>query len=58
MLIKILYMTLWQGRRVKSELLALVQDLPSVYERLGQSSSNLATAIDYYKKFIAFTLQK
>ena len=43
-----------KGEKIKSELSALVKDLPTVYDRVAESSKELQTAINYYQDFTHF----
>lgn len=43
-----------QGEKIKSELAALVQDLPNVYDDVAESSVKLKKAISFYEDFCAF----
>lgn len=45
-----------KGEKIKSELSALVKDLPTVYDRVAETSKSLQTAIDYYQDFTSFVM--
>ncbi len=47
-----------QGKKIKKELVELVKDLPSVYDRIGSSMANMGKATQYYSTFVEFTLNK
>ncbi len=47
-----------QGKKVKRELIDLVKDLSTLYNRVGDSVVNLKKASDYYSAFVEFTLKK
>ncbi|XP_013413714.1 CDK5 regulatory subunit-associated protein 3 [Lingula anatina] len=47
-----------EGKRVKTELVALVKDLPAVLEGVATVCKELQPAMDYYKAFIDFTLDR
>ncbi|XP_002732101.1 CDK5 regulatory subunit-associated protein 3-like [Saccoglossus kowalevskii] len=44
-----------QGKKVKSELLQLVKDLPVFYEDVVEKTKNLQKTCDFYKEFVCFT---
>ncbi|KAL3836336.1 hypothetical protein ACJMK2_021769 [Sinanodonta woodiana] len=43
-----------EGKKIKSELAALVKDLPSVFFKIAASASNLQKAVDFYAGFTDF----
>ncbi|KAL8616487.1 hypothetical protein ACOMHN_041090 [Nucella lapillus] len=45
-----------QGEKIKTELAALVRDLPSDFDRLALSAQGLGEAVHYYDHFVAFLL--
>ena len=49
---------MFQGKKIKKELVDLVKDLPSVYDRIGSFVVNLKKASDYYGAFVEYTLKK
>jgi hypothetical protein len=51
-------MHLFQGNRIKAELLSLVKDLPTEFEKITETTKDLKEAINFYEMFIEFTLKK
>ncbi|KAI0223584.1 CDK5 regulatory subunit-associated protein 3 [Lamellibrachia satsuma] len=45
-----------EGKAIQRELLLLVKDLPSTYERIAVSTQSLHGAVKYYETFVAFVL--
>ncbi|KAK3578328.1 hypothetical protein CHS0354_039035 [Potamilus streckersoni] len=43
-----------EGKKIKSELAALVKDLPSVFSKIAASTSSLQKAVDFYAGFTDF----
>ena len=46
------------GKKIKSELSALVRDLPSEYNRIAGMTSSLNSTIEYYENFTKFILNR
>ena len=47
-----------EGKRVKTELMALVKDMPKVYDDVVSHSNKLTAAVEFYLTFIKFLLPK
>ena len=43
-----------QGKKIKSELSALVQDLPAQFQRISESASKLSKSVQFYDEFVDF----
>ena len=52
------FMTSFKGEKIKSELSALVKDLPAVYDRVAESSKGLQKTIEYYQDFTSFVTDR
>lgn len=49
---------IFQGDKIKSELAALVQDLPKVFDGVAAKSQNLKNAVKYYQDFRSFLINR
>ena len=49
--------TVFQGDKIKSELAALVQGLPAVYEDVALSTQKLKPAVTFYHDFSSFLMK-
>ena len=50
---------LWQGEKIKSELLELVRELPTnVYQPIADKVKGLQEVITYYEEFVKFVSGK
>jgi len=47
----------FQGDKIKSELAALVQGLPAVYEDVALSTQKLKPAVTFYHDFSSFLMK-
>ncbi|XP_041371768.1 CDK5 regulatory subunit-associated protein 3-like [Gigantopelta aegis] len=47
-----------EGKKIKSELSALVRDLPSEYNRIAKITPDLNSTIEYYENFTKFVLNR
>ncbi|XP_022286338.1 CDK5 regulatory subunit-associated protein 3-like [Crassostrea virginica] len=43
-----------EGKKIKSELSALVQDLPAQFQRISESASKLSKSVQFYDEFVDF----
>lgn len=48
------FFDVFQGKKIKSELAALVEDLPKTFDKICDSTSGLTLATDFYKDFVQF----
>ena len=48
----------FQGKKIKSELAALVEDLPTTFNKLCDSASGLKPAVDFYRDFVNFLMKE
>lgn len=46
-----------QGKKIKSELATLVEDLPTTFNKLCDSASGLKPAVDFYRDFVNFLMK-
>lgn len=61
MLIKklsILFLTNFQGEKIKTELAALVTDLPQELSKLADLAKSLQDVVQYYTDFSSFVIKK
>lgn len=47
-----------QGKKIKSELAKLVEDLPTTFDKICDSTGGLKTALEYYRDFINFLVKE
>lgn len=47
-----------QGEKIKTELAALVQDLPRDFEQIAAAAKDLKDAVEYYDDFVRFIMNK
>ncbi|CAH1774392.1 unnamed protein product [Owenia fusiformis] len=47
-----------EGKKIKHELVALVQDLPIVFEEIARSGQDLDPSVKFYSDFVQFTISK
>ena len=52
-----LYVALFQGEKIKTELAALVRDLPADFDHIAASALELEGAVQYYDDFVHFLLR-
>ncbi|XP_048730566.2 CDK5 regulatory subunit-associated protein 3-like [Ostrea edulis] len=43
-----------EGKKIKTELAALVQDLPAEFQKISESASKLTKSVQYYDEFVDF----
>jgi len=46
------------GNQIKQELVALLKDLPDIFDKVAKSTQQLQEACDFYKDFVSFMLGK
>ncbi|XP_071100814.1 CDK5 regulatory subunit-associated protein 3-like [Haliotis cracherodii] len=46
-----------EGKKIKSELAALVRDLPTEYQKMAKTTKSLQPAVDYYQNFVSFVMK-
>lgn len=52
------HITTFQGKKIKSELAALVRDMPRVFDKLAKKSKGLEEAVQYYSAFVDFIMNR
>ncbi|XP_046568066.1 CDK5 regulatory subunit-associated protein 3-like [Haliotis rubra] len=46
-----------EGKKIKSELAALVRDLPTEYQKMAKTTKSLQSAVDYYLNFVSYVMK-
>lgn len=47
-----------EGKKIKTELAALVQDLPSQFHQISEAASKLSKSVQYYDEFVDFITKR
>lgn len=47
-----------EGKKIKTELAALVQDLPAQFQQISESASKLSKSVQYYDEFVDFVTKR
>lgn len=50
--------TMSQGQKIKTELAAMVRDLPADFDRMAASTQELEGAVKYYDAFVNFLVNR
>ena len=51
------YLCYFQGERIRSEILALVKDVPDLLENVAEQTKNFEESVNYYQGYVVFTLE-